>query len=166
MTTSRRSLFLAIPVALAFAFGVAATPAHADMSKKVIAAFKGKLIVSNSPLENVGDDKATIAKIKKDTLTEVVGAEGSDEVWAWSFVYTAFLTKAGAPSLKLEFYDGDKYVADQRLTNVDPKMTVLEGDIAITEDDGLTKGKKYTIKLVGTLKGKETVLASTTLLMK
>jgi hypothetical protein len=154
-------------LAIALTLGIAATApaAHADMSKKVIAAFKGKLIVSNSPLENQGDDKATIAKIKKDTLTEVKGAAGGDDVYAWSFVYTAFLSKSGSPSLKLEFYDGTKYVADQRLTNVDPKMTVLEGEVAITEDDGLTKGKKYTIKLVGELKGKETVVATTTLQM-
>ena len=166
MTTSRRSLLIVIPVALAFAFGIAARPAHADMSKKVIAAFKGKLIISNAPLESQGDDKATIAKIKKDTLTEITGAMGGDDVYAWAFVYTGFLKNSGSPNLKLEFYDGDKYVADQTLTNVDPKMTVLEGEVSITEDDGLTKGKKYTIKLVGRIKGKEAVLASTQLLMK
>lgn len=160
-----RTIF-ALPLALALVFGATAAPAHADMSKKVIAAFKGKLIVSRSPLESVGDDKATIAKIKKDTLTEVVGSEGGDEVWGWSFVYTAFLSKTGATSLNLEFYDGAKYVADKTLTGVDPKLTVLEGDIEITEDDGLTKGKKYTLKLVGKIKGKETVLASTMLEMK
>jgi hypothetical protein len=43
---------------------------------------------------------------------------------------------------------------------------VLTGIIEITEDDGLTKGKRYTLKLVGKVKGKETVLASTTLDMK
>src|SRR5690242_21607660 len=53
------------------------------MSKKVIAAFKGKVIVSNSPLEMQGDDKSTIAKIKKDTLTAVIGAPGGDDVYAW-----------------------------------------------------------------------------------
>lgn len=156
---------LALPLALALVFGVSApAPAQADMSKKVIAAFKGKIIVSNSPLENLGDDKATIAKIKKDQLTSVVGAPGGDDVYAWSFVYTAFLTKAsGTTTLTLEFYDGTKYVADQKLTGVDPKMTVLEGEVSITEDDGLTKGKKYTVKMV---KGENTVLASTTLEMK
>lgn len=166
MTTSRRSLLIAITLAFAFVLGASATPARADLSKKVIAAFKGKIVVSNSPIEMQGDDKSTIAKIKKDALTEVTGAEGGDEVWAWSFVYTAFLSKAGSSTMKLEFYDGDKYVADQTLTNVDPKMTVLEGEVSITEDDGLTKGKKYTVKMVGRLKGKETVLATTTLTMK
>jgi hypothetical protein len=155
---------LAIPLALALVFGATAAPAQADMSKKVIAAFKGKIIVSNSPLENLGDDKATIAKIKKDQLTAVVGAPGGDDVYAWMFVYTAFLSKAsGTTSLSLEFYDGTKFVADQKLTGVDPKMTVLEGEVAITEDDGLTKGKKYTLKLV---KGENTVLSSTTIEMK
>jgi len=155
---------LALPLVLALVFGASAAPAHADMSKKVIAAFKGKVIVSNSPLEMQGDDKSTIAKIKKDTLTSVVGAPGGDDVYAWSFVYTAFMAKAsGASSLSLEFYDGSKFVADQRLTGVDPKSTVIEGELAITEDDGLTKGKKYTLKLV---KGESTVLASTSIEMK
>lgn len=155
---------LALPLALALVFGATAAPAQADMSKKVIAAFKGKIIVSNAPLESQGDDKATIAKIKKDTLTTVVGAPGGDDVHAWTFVYTAFMAKAsGVTTLTLEFYDGTKYVADQKLTGVDPKMTVLEGEVSITEDDGLTKGKKYTLKLV---KGENTVLASTTIEMK
>lgn len=162
----RRHFLFAAAMALALILGGSVAVAHADLSKKVIAAFKGKIIVSNSPLEMAGDDKATIAKFKKDALTQVVGAAGGDDVWSWNFVYTAFLNKAGAPSLKLEFYDGAKYVADQTLTNVDPKMTVLEGEVSITEDDGLTKGKRYTIKLVGTVKGKESVLATTTLDMK
>jgi len=161
-----RRLFLALPVAFALAVSLTATPARADLPKKVIAAFKGKIIISNAPLEGTGDDKATIAKFKKEALTEVVGQAGGDDVWTWNFVYTAFLKTAGASSLKFEFYDGTKYVADQSLTNVDPKMTVLEGDISITEDDGLTKGKRYTLKLVGTVKGKETVVASTVLDMK
>jgi hypothetical protein len=159
---------LAIPavfvLALALVFGATAAPAHADMSKKVIAAFKGKIIISKSPLQSQGDDKSTIAQIKKDQLATVIGAPGGDDVYSWSFMYTAFLTKAsGTTSLTLEFYDGTKYVADQKLTGVDPKMTVLEGDVSITEDDGLTKGKKYTVKLV---KGENTVLSSTTLEMK
>lgn len=163
---SRRSLFLAVPFVVALALGVTSRPAHADLSKKVIAAFKGKILVTKDPLEMVGDDKATIAHFKKAALTEVAGAAGNDDVWTWTFVYTAFLSKTGTTSLKLEFYDGTKYVADQTLTNVDPKMTVLAGDISITEDDGLSKGKQYTLKLVGTVKGKETILASSQLHMK
>ena len=53
---------LALPLALALVFGVSSpAPAQADMSKKVIAAFKGKIIVSKSPLPSQGDDKSTIA---------------------------------------------------------------------------------------------------------
>ena len=161
-----RRLVLALPLALLLAAGLTAPPAHADLSKKVIAAFKGKILVTKDPLEMVGDDKATVAHFKKTALTELKGAAGGDEVWTWQFVYTAFLAKgAGTTSLKLEFYDGKTYSADRVLTGVDPKSTVLAGDIEITEDDGLTKGKSYTLKLVASVKGKDLTLATTQLRM-
>ncbi len=168
MTTSRRSFFAAplfVASLIALAIGLSATPAHADLSKKVIAAFKGKILVTKSPLEMVGDDKTTIAHFKKETLTSITGQSGSDDVWTWNFVYTAFLNKTGATSLTLEFYDGANYSANKTLTGVDPKMTVLEGDVEITEDDNITKGKTYTLKLTGKIRGKEAVISTTTLKM-
>ncbi len=161
----RRSFLVAIPFVVALLLGLTTSPAGADMSKKVIAAFKGKILVTKAPLEMAGDDKTTIAHFKKQTLTEIKGAVGGDDVLTWNFVYTAFLKGTGATSLKLEFYDGTNYSADKSLTGVDPKMTVLEGDIEITEDDNITKGKTYTIKLTGTVRGKEIVFATTTLKM-
>ena len=168
MTRLDRRTFLALPFAAALVLGLGAAPAHADLSKKVIAAFKGKILVSDGPLEPAGDDKATIAAFKKKSLTEVAGSPNGDEVQQWTFVYTAFLKSSGATSLKLEFYDGTKYVADQALSGVDPKLTVLNGDVSLSEDDGLTKGKRYTLKLTGTVKGKEVVFATSSgpILMK
>jgi hypothetical protein len=160
MTLPSRRLFLMFPLAIALTLAVSARPASADFSRKVIAAFKGKLLITNAPLEMQGDDKTTIAAFKKASLTEVKGQIGGDDVFTWNFVYTAFLKTTGATSLKLEFYDGKNYSADKSLTGVDPKMTVLEGDIDITEDDNITKGKTYTIKLTGKLKGKEVVFAT------
>ena len=160
MTTTSRRLFVLFPLAIALAIAVSARPASADFSKKVIAAFKGKILVTNAPLEMQGDDKTTIAAFKKASLTEVKGSIGGDDVFTWNFVYTAFLKTSGATALKLEFYDGSNYSADKSLTGVDPKMTVLEGDIDITEDDNITKGKTYTLKLTGKLKGKEVVFAT------
>jgi hypothetical protein len=139
--------------------------AFADMSKKVIATFKGQILVTESPLQMSGTDKATIAEFKKARLKEIKGEKNSEDAHAWHFVYNAFLSKTGSTDLKLEFYDGGKYVADQRLTDVDPKDPVLQGDISITEDDGLTKGKTYTIKLVAVKGSKETVISTTPLTM-
>jgi hypothetical protein len=149
-----------LPIAVALAIGVSSRPADADMSKKVIAAFKGKLLVTSSPLEMQGDDKTTIAAFKKLALTEVKSQIGADDVPTWTFTYNAFLSKTGATSLKLEFYDGSNYSADKQLTGVDPKLTVLQGDIEITEDDNITKGKSYTLKLTGMVKGKEVTFAT------
>lgn len=160
MTNSSRRLFLSVSLAIALAFAFTARTADADLSKKVIAAFKGKILVSQSPLEMQGDDKTTIAAFKKQSLTEVKGAPGADDVMTWVFVYNAFLKTTGATNMKLEFYDGSNYSADKSLTGVDPKLTVLQGDIEITEDDNITKGKTYTLKLTGNVRGKEVTFAT------
>jgi hypothetical protein len=140
--------------------------AHADLSKKVIAAFKGQIVVSEGEAPSGADDKETIAAIKKAQLTTVTGEKNADDVTVWRFHYTAFLNKAAPTSLKMVFYSDDKekrYAADQRLDGVDPKSPVLIGDVSITEDDGLNKGRSYVIKLVATSGGKDTTLAQTTL---
>ena len=41
-----RAFFTALPLAVALLFGVGVTVAQADLSKLVIAAFKGKIVVS------------------------------------------------------------------------------------------------------------------------
>lgn len=137
--------------------------ALADLSKKVIAAFKGQILVTEMPLEMGANDKETIAAFKKARLKEIKGDKNSEDVQAWTFQYAAFLSKSGFADLKLEFYDGDKYVADQRLTDVDPKDPVLMGSITLSEDDGPTKGKPYVLKLVAEKGGKDVVLATTPL---
>lgn len=137
-----------------------ATPASADVSKKVIAAFKGKLLVSTAPLEAGGDDKSTIAAWKKKSTVSLKGQTNGNDVQEWTFNYTAILSKTGTSSMTLEFYDGPRYAANRTLTGVNPKDPVLEGDITIDEDEGLTKGKTYTLKLVGKIKGKEVTLAT------
>jgi len=137
--------------------------ASADMSRNVITAFHGDLVITKGDLPEGKTDKETIAKIKGERLKELSG-EAKSDITAWRFHYTAFLTKVGATQLKMEFYTNDKkFVADNRLDGVDPKSTVLSGDISINEDEGLSKGKTYTIKLVT---DKNAVVASTTLVMK
>lgn len=154
-----------LPVAAVLLLGVAPQEAGADVSKKVCKAFKGQLIVSSNAVETGGSDKEVIAAFKAAKVKAVKGEANSEDVAGWSFHYTAFLKKLGFTSLVLEFYSGSSYVADQRLEGVDPKDPVVEGDISITEDDGPAKGKTYTLKMVGKKGGKETVLATTTLVM-
>ena len=84
------------------------------------------------------------------------------DVTGWNFHYTAFLTKTGATHLKLDFMNGDKLAADQQLDGVDPKSSVLSGDISIDEDEGLAKGKTYTVQVMNG----SSVVAKTSLTMK
>jgi hypothetical protein len=146
-------------------FGFAERDAHADLSKKVIKTFKGQLIVSSDPVQTGATDKETIASFKAAKLKEVKGEPNADDVQTWHFHYTAFLKKKAGSDLTFEFYTDGKYVADQRLEGVDASDPVIEGDISITEDDGPTKGKKYTLKLVGKVKGKDVTVATATITM-
>ncbi|HET9622791.1 MAG TPA: hypothetical protein VFP84_15565 [Kofleriaceae bacterium] len=163
MSARRRSTHIpAVAVVLASAFGWGGVAA-ADISAGVITAFKGDLVVTKGELPEGKNEKETITKIRGDKLKEVVG-EAHDDVTYWHFHYTAFLSKAGSSVLKMEFYTADKKLAaDSRLDGVDPKATVQSGDISINEDEGLNKGKTYTVKLVN---DKDAVVASTTLTMK
>lgn len=149
--------------ALAVAFVVAASqPTFADMSRGVMAAFKGQLVITKGELPVGKNDKDTIAKIKKEQLKEITG-EANDDVTSWYFSYTAFLSKTGAKTLKMEFLKGGKLAADKRLDGIDPKTGVLTGEISINEDEGLAKGNTYQIHLVN---DGGAVVAKTTLTMK
>jgi hypothetical protein len=160
--STHRLMSAAVVLAASLGWGGVAS---ADVSKGVITAFHGELVITKGDLPEGKTEKETITKIKTDRLKELTG-EARDDVVYWHFHYTAFLTKAGSSLLKMEFYTTDKdkkFVADNRLEGVDPKSTVLSGDISINEDEGLSKGKPYLIKLVN---DKDAVVASTTLVMK
>jgi hypothetical protein len=158
--SSRRLMSAAVVLAAAVGWGGVAA---ADLSRNVIAAFRGELVITKGELPEGKTEKDTIAKIKAERLKEVTG-EARDDVMYWHFHYTAFLTKTGATQLKMEFYTPDKkLVANVGLDGVDPKSPVLSGEIPINEDDGLSKGKPYTIKLVTE---KDVVVASTPVVMK
>lgn len=145
----------------------AALAAHADLSKKVVSAFKGQILVTEGALTPGASDKETIAAFKKQRIKELRGESNDDKVTTWQFHYTAFLKDSGAKSLSLEFRADDKTSASHSIEGADPKQNVLEGDITMTEDDGLSKGKTYTLQLVKKIKGMEpVVLATTTLTMK
>jgi len=145
----------------AVALAASAQPVFADVSRTVISAFHGQLVVTKDELPEGKNDKDTISKIKAAQLKTVEGAAKGD-VTGWNFHYTAFLTKTGATHLKLNFMNGDKLAADQQLDGVDPKSSVLSGDISIDEDEGLAKGKTYTIQVMNG----SSVVAKTSLTMK
>ena len=139
---------------------LAAGPVFA-MSNSVISAFRGQMVISKDDLPEGKNDRETITKIKAAQLKELQGEQHGD-VQAWSFHYTAFLTKTGASKLKMEFLKDGKLSADKQLDGVDPKSAVLSGDITIDEDEGLAKGKTYTIEL----SSGGSVVAKTSLTMK
>jgi len=132
------------------------------MSNTVISAFRGQIVVSSGELPEGKNDKDTITKIKAANLKELSG-EPHGDVTAWFFHYTAFLGKNGSSKLKLEFMKDGKLSADKQLDGVDPKSSVLTGDITIDEDEGVAKGKTYTVQLVTS---SDTVVAKTTLTLK
>jgi hypothetical protein len=146
---------------LAATLAVSAQPVFADVSRSVISAFRGQLVITKDDLPEGKNDKDTISKIKAAQLKSIEGTPKGD-VTGWNFHYTAFLTKSGATTLKVNFLNGKQLSADQTLDGVDPKSTVLSGDISIDEDEGLTKGKTYTVEI---LNG-SSVVAKTTLTMK
>jgi hypothetical protein len=145
----------------AVALAASAQPVFADVSRTVISAFHGQLVITKDDLPEGKNDRDTISKIKSAQLKSIEGTPKGD-VTGWNFHYTAFLTKTGATHLKLDFMNGDKLAADQTLDGVDPKSSVLSGDISIDEDEGLAKGKTYTIEVMNG----SSVVAKTTLTMK
>lgn len=156
---SRKALISTVVLALAAAGGSAA----ADVSPAVISAFKGQLVITKDDLPEGKTDKETIGKIKAANLKELVG-EQAGETQQWHFHYTAFLTKNGSASLKVEFVnDKGQLSANKQLEGVDAKSNALSGDITIDEDEGLTKGKTYAIEIIA---GSSTVVAKTTVAFK
>lgn len=144
---NRRQMLSASLLATGLLAGALGGLAHAELSKPVIGAFKGQLVITDGELPSGKNDKDTIAKIKAAKLASVTG-QANEDVTYWNFNYTAFLSKTGASKLRMEFYNGKNLAADKHLDGIDPKSGVLTGDIAINEDEGLAKGKTYTIKLV------------------
>jgi hypothetical protein len=166
MPNRRRLLSSVAIIAIAILTSGLAAPglASAEVSRKVIGTFKGQLVITKDELPSGKNDNDTIQKIKAQRLSEISGQTNDEDVTSWTFNYTAFLSKAGSTTLKMEFYrDGKQYAADKRLDGVDPKSQVLSGDIQITEDEGLARGKTYVIKLTN---AKDEVVAQTKLLMK
>ncbi len=157
---SRRVMSLAV-LAVAFLV-VMSQPLLADMSRGVMRAFRGQIVISKGELPTGKNDKDTISRIKKDQVKELTGTANED-VTSWYFSYTAFLSKTGSKTLKMQFLKGKQLAADKTLDGIDPKTPILTGEISINEDEGLNKGTTYNIVLVNP---SGAVVAKTTLTMK
>lgn len=146
--------------------------AYADVTQKVQQEFAGKVIITKGALPEAGaTDADTIKAFKKAHLKSIKAESQTDEGSAeWSFEYTAFFKKAlPVTEVSIDFYTTDKeknLVANKRLIGLEPGLPVLAGTLNISEDDGPAKGKTYTVKVTGKVKGKEQVFAETTLELK
>ena len=59
MSRLTRRLFILAPLAAAVVLGTGVRPADADLSRKVITAFKGKILLTTGPLASVGTASTT-----------------------------------------------------------------------------------------------------------
>src|SRR6478735_4488130 len=81
--------------------------ARAELSNAVVAAYRGKIILSRAAVSAGASDKDTIAKLKASQLAELVGKAGEDGQ-VWRFHYTAFLKKTGNVGLRIKYISGEK----------------------------------------------------------
>ena len=164
MTRSPRALLAALALVLA-----AGGAASADVSESVQKKFRGQILVSAEPLPETATDEAEQVRALKKAATTLV-AHGPGEPAVWRFHFMAFMKKKpGATQVALDFYTDDKkkdFVAQERLTGIDPVLTLLHSQVELSEDDGLAAGRSYVVKLTAEVKGKEVVLATTKLRTK
>jgi hypothetical protein len=144
--------------------------ARADLSEAVQKKFKGQILVSEQPLpESAADDAEQIRQLQK-AHTGVIAHRKGDGVPVWRFHFIAFMSKKpGVTQVALDFYTDDKkkdFAAQERLTGIDPKLDLLQAEAELSEDDGLSRGRSYVVRLTAEVKGKEMVLATTKLRTK
>jgi hypothetical protein len=167
---SRLPRFLTIIIAAA-ALVASAWVAHASVSKSVEKKFKGRILVTDEPLPMADgeSDGETIKLFEKLNKKAVQGAKG-EEASSWTFHYTAFLKQpSGTSDLSLDFHKLDKdktYVANSRLSGVDPKLTIVTGMLTIDENEGPAAGTTYDLVLRAKKGSKEIELARTRVTLK
>ncbi|HEY2729920.1 MAG TPA: hypothetical protein VGK52_08250 [Polyangia bacterium] len=161
---SRRGRFaplLSVAVVLV-ATVVAAQP---QVSEAVVAAFRGKIVLSRDMVAPGASDKETIAKLKAAQLTTIVGLP-TDDGQVWRFHYAAFLKKTGNLGLKLRYVSGEqdrRQDAESPIPIVDVASPVLTGELSMSERQGLVRGKVYFLQLVN---DKGEVVAKTSAVFK
>jgi len=124
--------------------------ARAALSDAVVAAFKGKVVLTRGAVAEGATDKETIARLKAAQVSELNGAPG-DDGRLWTFHYTVFVKKTGNVGLTLQFVSGEadgRLAAETALPIVDEQSPVIEGNLTIGESRGLVRGKAYLLKVV------------------
>ncbi|HVZ73929.1 MAG TPA: hypothetical protein VHJ20_16230 [Polyangia bacterium] len=154
-----------LAVALLIAFAASAWAGGPALSDGVVAALRGKIVISRAAVAAGANDKETTAKLKAAQLMEVVG-KPTDDGEEWRFHYTAFLKKTGNVALKLRFVSGEqdrRQAAETSVSIVDVQSPVLSGDVVVGERQGLERGKAYLVQLVN---DKGELVAKTSALFK
>lgn len=163
----RLSILIAFAAAVVCGWGGVT---HGDVSKGVQAALEGKILITSGGLPVPGDDDAVTIKALKKAATSHLEHERIGGVATWRFSFMAFMDKKpGVKQVALDFYrdDGSRaFVAQERLIGINPRLTLLQGDVEMTEDDGLSIGKSYIVRLVARVRGKDVVLAKTKLMTR
>ncbi|HVU50418.1 MAG TPA: hypothetical protein VHL80_07010 [Polyangia bacterium] len=130
--------------------GLLALVAEAKVGDAVVAAFKGKIVLSRAAVGEGANDKDTIARLKAAQLTELAGKPGDDGE-SWTFHYMAFLRKTGNVGLRLQFVSAEldrRLAAEIAIPIPDVDSPVLAGELTVGESRGLSRGKAYLLKLV------------------
>ncbi|HEX4405647.1 MAG TPA: hypothetical protein VH560_12505 [Polyangia bacterium] len=139
--------------------------AYAQLPDGVVAAFRGKIVLTRAAVAPGANDKDTIAKLRAAQLAAIVGAS-TDDGQVWRFHYTAFLKKTGNVALKLRYISGEqdrRTVTETAISIPDVGSAVLTGDLSISERQGLERGKAYVLQLVN---DKGDVVAKTSAIFK
>ncbi len=158
---SRRSV---APAALVIVLLTAAVAA-AQLSEGVVAAFRGKIVLTRAAVAPGASDKETIAKLRAAQLAEIAGTP-TDDGQVWRFHYAAFLKKAGNVALKVRYISGEqdrRTVTETAIPIPDVDSPVLTGELSISERQGLERGKAYVLQLVN---DKGDVVAKTSTILK
>ena len=157
----------AISALCVLAILLAATPGTADVPLKVQKQLKGQIFISTEPLPQSADDDASLVKLLKKANRSELKHVSNDGLAVWRFHVMAFMfKKPGVSQVALDFYLDDKskaFVAQERLGSIDKNLTLLQAQVELSEDDGLSANKSYVVKLTAEVGGKEVLLATTKL---
>ena len=136
--------------------------ADADVSPAIQKKLKGKMFLSDDAFRLDGEDDAEVVKNIQKNAKAALKHTSEGDIATWHIAFVAFLgKKPGVTQVSVDFYDGkNTYVANKRLSGVAADISVLASEFDISEDDGLTRGKPYAVKLTGSVKGKDVVFAT------
>lgn len=167
----KRSRWMGVLVGAAVLLSVGL--AQADLTAAVVKKFRGQILITDTALNLMllGDSKQTIATCSKKTV-KAVKHEDVGGTPTWTFYYTAFLNaKPRVDTLTFEFYydmpgEGLELRADKTMVGIDRSLKTLQGRITISEDDNVSIGKTYVVKLVDNVRDTSKTYATTKLTFK